>query len=61
MVIFARLGGPGADAAFGAPHLDGAGHIGRSRDAPVEAVAAEIGEPAAAFRIALQRVERGSV
>src|SRR5689334_5845102 len=37
VVVLAGLGSPGADAAFGAADLDGARHMLRERDPPVEA------------------------
>ena len=58
VVVLARLGLPGADATLGATYLQHARHLGVPRDAPVEAVAAEIDEPAAAAGIGLQRVQR---
>src|SRR5882757_1395727 len=57
MIVFARLGSPCADAAFGAAELDGPGNGGVSGDSPVEAVAAEIGHVAAGFRVFQQGVE----
>src|SRR6185312_13586084 len=42
VIVLAGLGGPGTDAALGAPDLDRARHLVGERDAPVEAVAAEI-------------------
>ena len=58
VVVLAGLGRPGADAAFGAPDLDGTRDLIRQSDTPVEAVAAEIHQPPAGLGVALQRIER---
>src|SRR5580693_7625625 len=58
VVVFAGFGLPGADAAFGAAHFDDVGKFGHAGDAPVEAVAAEIGEFAPGVGVVLQRVQR---
>ena len=57
VVVFAGLGSPGADAALGATDLNGAGLGSVEGDPPVKAIAAEIGELAAAIAEALQRVQ----
>src|SRR5215813_11841296 len=57
MVILARLGRPGTDAALGTPHLDDIGNGGAGREAPVEAVAAEIGEAAAGIDVVLKGIQ----
>src|SRR5881227_3693581 len=51
VVVLAGLGRPGADAALGATDLDGARHLVRQRDPPVEAVAAEIHQPPAGIDV----------
>src|SRR5262249_27899523 len=58
MEILARLGGPSANAAFGAPDFQHVRDRGAVGDAPVKAVAAEIGEAAATVDIILQGVQR---
>ena len=49
MIVFAGLGGPGADAVLGAAHFDHARQVSVEGDPPVPAVAAQIHEPAAAI------------
>ena len=58
VVVFAGFGLPGADAALGAAQLDDVGKLGHAGDAPVESVAAEIGELAPGVGVVLQRVQR---
>jgi hypothetical protein len=57
VVILARLGRPSTDAALGTAHLDDIGNGGAGRDAPIEAVAAEIGEAAAGIDVVLKCVQ----
>ena len=58
MIIFARLGRPGANATFGAAKFDHMRIRFIARDTPVEAVAAEIAQPAALLRVGGKRIDR---
>src|SRR5579885_3276184 len=57
VIVLSRLLRPGARAVLGAAQLDHPGMRGIEADPPVEAVAAEIHEPAAAAQIALERLQ----
>src|SRR5690348_4874904 len=58
VVILAGLGRPAPDAAFAATHFEDARRRLRNGNAPIEAVATEIHQPAAGLGVALQGVER---
>ena len=58
VIIFAGLGGPGANAALGAAQFERTGQIGGLGDAPIKAIAAQIHHPPAAARIGVKRIKR---
>src|SRR5262245_61647101 len=60
VIVLAGLGCPGADAPLGAAHLDDARQLAMEGDAPVEAIGAEIHQPAALFGEFLDRVEHAT-
>ena len=57
VVVLARLGRPGADAALAAADLDHAVARRVERDLPVEAVAAQVDQLAAGVTVGLQRIQ----